>query len=123
MIDHRTKRFPWVIETLVRDGYSCTMCGSDKNVIVHHKDDSRKTGVLNNSLDNLTCLCKFCHSIVHGITKSKHGKIKKERPPKVVRFDVVEMRESGMSFVEIGNKLGFSRQRAHQIYHLSISRI
>jgi hypothetical protein len=36
------------------------------------------------------------------------------------RDDVLEMRESGMTFRQIGARLGITRQGAHQLYHRSI---
>jgi transcriptional regulator len=34
-----------------------------------------------------------------------------------VKQKVKELRRKGLSFTEIGRILGFTRQRAHQIYH------
>lgn len=39
----------------------CERCGSDENLLVHHKDRNRR----NNSLDNLEKLCKRCHQEEH----------------------------------------------------------
>ena len=40
---------------------SCEICGSNKNVDVHHKDGNPQ----NNSLDNLQRVCRSCHSKIH----------------------------------------------------------
>lgn len=45
---------------LLPDG-SCEICGSNKNVDVHHKDGNPQ----NNSLDNLQRLCRSCHIKAH----------------------------------------------------------
>lgn len=107
----KTKRkvgYEWVIKTLERDNYSCRDCGKKENkntmIIVHHIDNSRKYGtdLMNNNLSNLISLCRQCHSKRHEITSD--------------RYDVIELRTSGLTFEEIGEKLGFSRQRAYQLY-------
>ena len=44
----------------------CEICGSNKNVDVHHKDGN----YLNNSLENLQRLCRSCHNKVHRPAKT-----------------------------------------------------
>lgn len=39
----------------------CEICGSNKNVDVHHKDGNP----MNNSIENLQRLCRSCHTKVH----------------------------------------------------------
>lgn len=39
----------------------CELCGSDKNLDIHHKDEDWT----NNSIDNLICLCRSCHIKTH----------------------------------------------------------
>lgn len=111
---HNLKYYPWAIEALTRDNYVCVDCGSGKNVVVHHVDESRKRGILNNKPDNLISVCKKCHAIRHGLTKT--GKTTLVTDP-----DVIEMRESGMTFTQIGKILKFSRQRACQIYRRNLT--
>ena len=95
------KYYPWIYQTLKRDNYSCVDCKNTSNVVVHHIDGSRKTGVLNNNLDNLITLCKKCHAKRHGMT--------------VEHSEKIEMRKTGLTFQEIANKFGLSRQRVHQV--------
>lgn len=45
---------------------SCSICGSKKFILIHHKDKNRK----NNKLSNLQVLCKSCHSKTHNIINS-----------------------------------------------------
>lgn len=80
----KMKYQPYVLETLHRDRDRCLDCGSTGYLIVHHIDESRKTGHLNNQLDNLVTLCKPCHARRHKQTSN--------------REDVIEMREMGMTF-------------------------
>ena len=98
--------YQWVFEALSRDNYQCIDCGfNDKDkLLVHHIDESRKTGILNNELSNLITLCRKCHARRHGLDKSE------------LREDVFELREAGLTFQQIANRFGISRQRAHQHY-------
>lgn len=103
------KYHPWAIKALERDNYKCTECGSDKYVIVHHKDESRKLGheKMNNSLENLLTLCKACHADAHKQTmRFKNPNIQL----------VKELLNQGKTFQFIADHLGISRQRVHQIY-------
>lgn len=42
-------------------GDECERCGSDKNLLVHHRDDD----FTNNNEENLETLCRRCHQIHH----------------------------------------------------------
>lgn len=97
-----SKSCPWIIETLIRDGYKCVDCPSKEFLIVHHLDNSRKTGNLNNHLTNLVTVCRTCHAKRHGLTSNKE--------------DVLELRHSGLTYEEIGKILGITKQRVHQLY-------
>jgi len=48
----------------------CERCGSNLNILVHHKDENRS----NNTLDNLEVLCKKCHQNHHCTRDAKTGK-------------------------------------------------
>lgn len=65
-IRRRIEDEPWALEALERDDYKCVDCGTEKSLVVHHLDESRKTGKLNNDLQNLVTLCRHCHAIRHG---------------------------------------------------------
>lgn len=53
----------------IRDGFNCQKCLVNfsgfkaKLLDVHHKDRNK----YNNTLDNLVCLCKSCHTKIHWI--------------------------------------------------------
>jgi len=50
------------LEQLHKHGiYKCQICGSSKQLEVHHKDRNK----LNNSIDNLMLVCKSCHRKIH----------------------------------------------------------
>lgn len=105
----------WSMKCLERDSFTCKHCNyQGLDLVVHHLDESRSLGYknMNNNLDNLITLCRKCHAIIHGFDKKyKNGKIKK----------ILEMREKGLTFIEIGNKLGISRQRVHQLIRHKIT--
>lgn len=45
----------------------CDMCGSEKDLLIHHKDENH----YNNTFTNLQCLCRGCHTSVHNRSKKK----------------------------------------------------
>ena len=53
-VAHNTARN---INKLILKQTSCQLCGSEKNLDIHHKDGNWR----NNELDNLVCLCRSCH--------------------------------------------------------------
>jgi hypothetical protein len=55
---HQTAK---TINKLILKKDSCEICGSIKNLDIHHKDHNWK----NNNLDNLICLCRSCHMKEH----------------------------------------------------------
>lgn len=95
----------WHVQALARDNCKCVVCGTEDGLVVHHRDNSRKTGKLNNDLKNLMTLCRQCHMREHGFGEG------------VANYDVIrEYREGGYTYEAIAKCLGVSRQRVHQIY-------
>jgi hypothetical protein len=47
----------------------CDLCGSAKNLQVHHKDKD----LSNNTLENLQTLCASCHNTLHWLERKGHG--------------------------------------------------
>ena len=39
----------------------CEKCGSETNLVIHHKDRNHN----NNNISNLQCLCSSCHTRTH----------------------------------------------------------
>ena len=62
----KKNRYP----ALVRDGFKCAMCGTAKNLIVHHITYER---LGHENMDDLITLCKGCHAKVHENDLSKKG--------------------------------------------------
>ena len=112
---HRKYRFkasyretqPWAVLALKRDNYLCQDCKVENlDLIVHHVDESRKNGwrSMNNNLDNLITLCRKCHAVRHGYSFQN------------IKYPLIkELRDNGKTYQEIGDYLGISRQRVHQI--------
>ena len=102
------KLFPWALECLQKDGFRCRKCGSNKSLIVHHIDGSRKCGrvKMNNCPGNLVTLCRPCHAEAHGIG------LQFKRADKNI---IMELRKHRKTYQEIGDYLGISRQRVHQL--------
>ncbi len=51
-------------EVLQRDGWRCQVCGSMRNLQVHHLKLRSHSG--SDSEENLITLCAACHSAIHG---------------------------------------------------------
>lgn len=50
------------IERLKHDGYQCQICGSGKNLTVHHITYDRLGA---EDLDDIITVCKTCHDKIH----------------------------------------------------------
>ena len=48
-------------------GGKCRLCGSTKNLVIHHKNGDWR----NNSKENLALLCQSCHVFLHKNQKTK----------------------------------------------------
>ena len=92
-----------------RDGNRCTRCGETDfaKIIVHHLDINPS----NNKDSNLITLCKKCHAFVHGQTGVR-----------IYHAEIVELREMGLTFAEIAEIVGLTRQRVFQKYHRSLEK-
>lgn len=101
----------WWIKTIVRDSYKCADCGrGDIALIIHHIDETRKTGCLNNDLLNLITLCRHCHSKRHG-QLSYGNKIDE----KLIQFTTITngVVPRGL-YTDIAIAMGISRERVRQ---------
>lgn len=47
-----------------REGYQCAVCGSTRQLEIHHVVKRSRGG--GNNPENLVCLCHICHCLVHG---------------------------------------------------------
>ena len=67
----------WSKKRLARvkmDGYKCQMCGTAKNLVVHHITYDR---LGHESLDDLITLCHNCHEKIHSVDiVEKHARSK-----------------------------------------------
>lgn len=108
LLKYYKKHMPWIIKARERDGQKCVRCGSTENLVVHHKDGSRKLGLdkMDNSLENLLTVCKPCHA-------KEHGQVLRFSNPNIKI--ILELRSQGKTFQKIATYLGLSRQRVHQI--------
>lgn len=95
---------------LKRDQYKCVSCDSNNNLEIHHKDlrGRSKSKLMNNGLDNLLTLCGSCHQTLH---RNEHTDLKLLR-----NSEIYNLRLAGLTFTEVANQFGISRQRAYQIY-------
>ena len=56
------------LKALERDDHKCQFCGSQKRVLVHHKDGEGEHRKNNHALNNLQTICYQCHRDMHGIS-------------------------------------------------------
>jgi len=102
--------FSYKIKELIkRKDKVCQICGSSKNLDVHHIDGNGypKSKTPNQNQDNLILLCHACHINLH------LGKVKNRA---TLIEGILYRRERGETFASIGEYYGMSRQRIHQIY-------
>mgnify|MGYP001573649106 FL=1 len=68
----------------------CFICGSDKNLNLHHRSYKKLN---HNTTNNLICLCKICHYDIH----FKNGK--RINPPEklsdYIQLSILRFREAG----------------------------
>jgi len=53
----------WKLSIHERDCFKCKICGSTKELTVHHKLPVHRGG--KGTLDNCVCWCKSCHRLFH----------------------------------------------------------
>lgn len=64
--DRRSSKYKkWKEEVLKRDFYTCRMCGSNIDLVVHHIQSFSKNKNLRYNIDNGIVLCGSCHKKVH----------------------------------------------------------
>lgn len=52
----------------------CEICGTDKNLTIHHKDETSKHPEKMFDEENCQILCRRCHDKIHGIKKRVKNK-------------------------------------------------
>jgi 5-methylcytosine-specific restriction endonuclease McrA len=52
----------------------CALCDTEEDLLIHHKDANHK----NNDINNLQCLCRSCHTIVHNKLRAEMRRINDE---------------------------------------------
>ncbi len=65
-------------EILARDNWRCQVCGSLRNLDVHHL--SRRSTLGDDTEANLITLCRACHQVQHGSIKSELGQSRGTAP-------------------------------------------
>ena len=60
---------------IIKDSSRCELCGSVEKLVVHHKDRNRT----NNTRDNLSIVCDYCHrTVIHIAKRNPKGQFIKE---------------------------------------------
>jgi 5-methylcytosine-specific restriction endonuclease McrA len=91
------------LAVLRRDGHRCVECGTNQSVRVHHR-----RGTSFNDLHDLVTLCAHCHAQAHGRAIGS--------PALALRAAaMIDLRNDGYTFQEIGSSYGVSRERVYQI--------
>lgn len=72
-----------------RDGGRCRWCGATNRGVDGHHIEYRR-GISYDVLENLVCLCRSCHSFVHGTPRPSGKRISKAVAQDVL-FDVIRM--------------------------------
>lgn len=93
-------------EVLERDHHKCQLCGSSKNVEVHHKDGKGAeydTDDMNNDKGNLITLCHRCHLTLEAMKRERamKPKIRKEKIRQMEKQSWILYRQ-GLTTREVG---------------------
>lgn len=74
--NHRWKNGTGIFQDLAYEHYEkkCSLCNSEHNLHVHHKDHNRE----NNTVENLQILCAKCHRKHHENRCPKTGRFLKQ---------------------------------------------
>lgn len=112
--EREIKLRPWWVEAMVLGGYKCSECKSgSKRLVVHHIDESRSSGILNNEQSNLILLCRQCHGIRHN---RNSGYLLNKKV-----FDKFLNINNGVAYrgilTDVSKELGITRERARQMYN------
>jgi hypothetical protein len=59
----------WIKEIIKRDKQKCTICGINKQLVVHHKKEREKYPDLLMDEKNVITLCRACHCKLHKPSK------------------------------------------------------
>ncbi len=107
------ENYPWKMKAMARDGYKCSKCSKkppEVRLHIHHLDknghESKSfNGEENNQLNNLITLCTRCHAYTHYVEFKMNPNVGMMK----------EMKKQGLTYQEIGDEFGLSRQRIHQL--------
>jgi hypothetical protein len=102
-------------KALERDGHACRVCNSPTNLHVHHRTYLRFGNEL---VDDLTVLCKRCHKLFHGPTKSGKPRQMTRYVDSHERDQVLELLENDRSYFttqEVASMTGLTTQRAGSV--------
>lgn len=80
------------VEVKKRAGYKCQLCNSQHDLCAHHRDYSHRGSELEH-LDDLTCLCRRCHNIFHGVVPEQ------KESPKPKAFRHIEKRKERVGYI------------------------
>lgn len=76
-IRYRRSEYPelpvWRMQVFTRDNFTCTECGSKKNIQAHHIQRWAEHPNLRFDIDNGQTLCKKCHSKTAGYMRKYNG--------------------------------------------------
>lgn len=93
-------------KTKKRDNYTCQICKTHNDLVVHHIDNDKH----NNTLDNLTTLCRSCHTIKHW----------RERDCELVKLDLDKFKPVKITMLKhVNSKEIFSHNNA-KLYDLNV---
>lgn len=72
-----------------RDGHRCRWCGrTNVGIDLHHIRYRR--GAVDDVEENLICLCRMCHSFVHGVPTKAKDMIEKHEAQEIL-FALIDM--------------------------------
>jgi DNA-binding NtrC family response regulator len=105
-------------EVLERDNFTCKICGSMTDIVVHHRDHN----IENNKMDNLISWCRPCHTSYHQ-NETKNNLYKHIAKDQIIKaINVTDTLEDAANVLGITRKTLMKKRLEYGLPQLSASR-
>lgn len=100
-----------------RAGYRCQVCDSPHDLQAHHRRYDNRG---NESLDDMICLCRRCHSIFHGKLEPDQPTVAQGRKHKKNDAQITEAQQREIdAMLPDGDPILMTSERVNQVFGLA----